>query len=102
MEQRYQSHLTENQWIFGNEYSELLDRRHLTRDETQDLIFRRTVDGYIEIIELKRPLPGDLFIEDDSHDSLYPRAEVTEALGQVIKYIEKIEANRHMIWAKTS
>jgi hypothetical protein len=101
LEREFQKHLTANQWIFGSEYSELLDKRHLTRDENQDLIFRRTVDGYVEIIELKRPLPGvDLFIEDASHQSLYPRSDVTEAVGQVLHYIEEIEANRHAIMVK--
>jgi hypothetical protein len=101
LEREFQKHLTANQWIFGSEYSELLDNRHLTRDENQDLIFRRTVDGYVEIIEFKRPHPGvDLFVEDASHQSLYPRSEVTEAVGQVIHYIEEIEANRHMIMVK--
>ncbi len=44
--------------MFGSEYSELLDRRRITRDEQADFLLRRTTDGYIELIEIKTPLRG--------------------------------------------
>jgi len=54
-EQKYQELLAQNPWIFGSEYSELLDRRNWTRDDKLDFMLRRTSDNYLEIIEIKTP-----------------------------------------------
>jgi len=67
-------------------------------DELQDFMLRRTTDGYLELIEIKTPLAGKpLFLEDDSHASLYPRSELSVVLGQVTHYLEKLDAARHVI-----
>lgn len=99
-EQEFQRHLEKYPWIFGSEYSELLDRRNWTRDEKQDFVVRRTTDGYIEIIEIKTPLNGaKLFLQDKSHDSFYASSELSKVIGQVENYIGKLDANRHQIRA---
>jgi hypothetical protein len=96
----FQKHLEKYPWIFGSEYSERLDRRRWTRDETEDFVVRRTTDDYIELIEIKTPLDGQpLFNKDSSHDSFYPGAELAKVLGQVQKYIEKLDAARDSIRA---
>jgi hypothetical protein len=97
-EQKFQELLAKNPWMFGSEYSELLDKRHWTRDEHQDFILRKTADGYVEAVEIKRPLGGQpLFILDQSRSIYYQRSEVTEALGQVMDYIEWFDAERSSI-----
>lgn len=99
-EAQFQELLTENPWMFGSEYSELLDRRHWTRDEQQDFVVRRTTDGYIELIEIKTPLEGaPLFNRDPSHRSHYAGAELSKVVGQVQNYIEKLDADRNAILA---
>ena len=96
----FQKHLQKFPWMFGSEYSELLDRRRWTRDENQDFVVRRTADGYIELIEIKTPLGNTpLFNHDKSHDSYYPAAELSKVLGQVQKYIGKLDASRDSILA---
>ena len=52
-EQAFQDLLSQNAWMFGSEYSELLDRRTWTRDDNVDFMLRRTSDNYLEIIEIK-------------------------------------------------
>jgi hypothetical protein len=97
-ESEFQKLLSANPWIFGSEYSARVDQRRFTRDEQQDFMLRRTVDGYLEIIEIKTPLQGKpLFNYDNSHDSFYPRSELSEALGQVMKYLEKLDAEVNTI-----
>ncbi|MBA4192160.1 MAG: DUF4263 domain-containing protein [Planctomycetaceae bacterium] len=99
-EHQFQQILTKNPWMFGSEYSELLDRRKWTRDEQQDFVVRRTTDGYIELIEIKTPLDGAaLFQFDRSHDSYYAGAELSKVVGQVEKYLELLDADRHRIQA---
>lgn len=99
-EHQLQQLLAKNPWMFGSEYSELLDRRKWTRDEQQDFVVRRTTDGYIELIEIKTPLDGvPLFQLDRSHDSYYAGAELSKVVGQVEKYLELLDADRHRIQA---
>src|SRR5260370_4380683 len=94
----FQSHLSEHPWMFGSEYSELVDRRKWTRDEQQDFMVRRTADGYLEMIEIKTPLAGkSLFNYDSSHKTYYPGKELAEVIGQVTNYLEKLDGNRNAI-----
>lgn len=98
-ESKFQQHLSDNLWMFGSEYSELLTRRTWTRDDNLDYMLRRTVDGYLEIIEIKTAFSDRLFIHDPSHNSYYPSAKLSPVLGQVIRYIEQVERKRDSILA---
>lgn len=99
-EQEFQSHLSENPWMFGSEYSQLLPRRKWTRDDNLDYMLRRTVDGYLEIVEIKTAFTEKLFIHDRSHDSFYPSSRLSTVLGQVMRYVEEVERARDGILAK--
>ncbi len=50
----FQRLLQENWWMFGSRYVGRIDRRDYTTDETFDIPLLGA-DGYVEIIELKRP-----------------------------------------------
>lgn len=99
-ETQLQHLLQDNPWLFGSEYSELLDRRSWTRDDRLDFMLRRTVDGYLEIVEIKTPFTDSLFRYDRSHDSYFPSAELSKVIGQVMRYIEEIERDRNSIIAR--
>jgi len=99
-EPNIQKHLEQNPWMFGSEYSELLDRRTWTRDDTVDYMLRRTIDNFLEIIEIKTPFPESLLLYDTSHDSYYPSAKLSPVIGQVMRYIEEIERARDSILSK--
>ena len=68
-ESKLQRLLTDNAWLFGSEYSELLSRRNWTRDHNLDFMLRRTADDYWEFIESKTPFTRPLFRYDPSHAS---------------------------------
>lgn len=99
-ESSFQAHLQEHPWMFGSEYSELLPRRTWTRDDRLDYMLRKTVDDYLEIVEIKTAFSDSLFIHDSSHDSYYPSSKLSPVLGQVTRYIEEVERNRDQILAK--
>jgi len=101
-EHEFQTLLSENPWMFGSEYSEHLSQnRHMTRDTQQDFVLRRTTDGYIELIEIKTPLGGSSLLRfDRSRRNHFAGPELSAAIGQVEKYIEELEADRHAIMAR--
>lgn len=95
-----QKHLEKNPWLFGSEYSVLLDRRKWTRDENLDFMLRRTTDEYLEVIEIKTPFSEPIMLLDKSHKSFYPSNKLSIAMGQIRKYISEIERSRSDIIAK--
>lgn len=78
------------QWIFGVEYkSHKTDVRKIALFSTADIIME-SMDGFIDLIELKRP--SHLILnEDKSHNSYYPSVELSKALGQCGHYLKKMD-----------
>lgn len=99
-ESEFQSHLGQHPWLFGSEYSELLPRRTWTRDDRLDYMLRRTVDNYLEIVEIKTAFNEPLFVHDVGRGAYYPSAKLSPVIGQVMRYIEEVERNRDSILAK--
>lgn len=97
-EHDYQEYLEENHWLFGNEYSELLDKRTFVVGQQLDFPLRRTVDGYLEVIEIKTTLNGKSgFQRDGSHDNYYPGSNIYKPTSQVLKYLSALEAEKYPI-----
>jgi len=97
-EKEFQKLLKENPRILGSEYGELLDRRIWVRDSQQDFMLKRTVDGFLETLEIKRAMNDrPLFNKDDSHKTLYPGSALSKAIGQVVHYLEELDGQRHLI-----
>ena len=99
-EKTFQKHLENSPWMFGSEYSELLPRKTWTRDDRLDYMLRKTVDDYLEIVEIKTAFQEQLFLHDTSHDSYYPSAKLSPVIGQVTRYIEEVERKRDFILAE--
>lgn len=94
-ESKYQSFLQEHDWMFGSEYGELLPNRILARGIEVDFPLRRTVDGYLEVVEIKTPLNGLPLFIGDKH--LYARTELTQAISQARDYLALLDENKYMI-----
>jgi hypothetical protein len=97
-ESEFQKHLERNYWMLGSDYSRLLDIRQFFANSQLDFALLRAADNYLEIIEIKTPLNGKaLLIKDDSHEGYYFSSELSQAIGQALKYIERIDSNRYAI-----
>ena len=96
-EPAFQKLLSKNPWMFGSEYSEKLTVRGLTVASQLDFVLRRTSDGFIEIIEIKTAIETELFRFDSSRHSHFAGRDLSEAVGQVQKYIEELDAGRYMV-----
>ena len=98
-ESAIQKILESKPWLFGSEYSELLERRKWTRDNQLDFMLRRTVDNYLEIVEIKTPFSDPLMVYDKSHDSYYPSSKLSAVIGQTVRYIAEVERQHDYILA---
>ena len=96
-EHDYQKFLDDNIWLFGSEYSRR-ERRKLVVGQQLDFPLRRTVDGYLDAIEIKTPLNGQSgFNWDRSHDNYYPSAEIHKHVAQLRNYLNSLERERFTI-----
>ena len=102
-EEELQQLLEKNWWMFGNEYGGLLGKRELALGTQQDFLVKRTADGFLEIIEIKRPLNcKDLIYKtnQDSRNRTHYRQELSDAIAQVIDYIDEIDNDKYKIYFK--
>ncbi len=84
-----------NPWIFGIEYLRFLDSSKIGIHADSDFIVE-SLDGYANLIELKKSV-FKLFKYDSSHDSYYGSTELSQVLGQAIKYLKVMEESRHLL-----
>lgn len=99
-EQEFQELLAEHPWMFGSEYSELLQDRNFVRGSQQDFVLRRTADKFIEIVEIKTPIPDrQLFRLHEARRVYYAGPDLSFVVGQVQRYIEELDADRLRIQA---
>ncbi|MCY4019601.1 MAG: DUF4263 domain-containing protein [Chloroflexi bacterium] len=94
-EHTYQKFLEANSWIFGSEYSELIPNRNFIKNRQVDFPLRRTVDGYLEVIEIKRPT-DDLFTYKDGA-IVGESSVVSKARYQVSEYLSDIDVKKNDI-----
>lgn len=87
-----QGWIKKNTWVFGVEYLRFLDSSKIGIHSDSDFIVE-SLDGYADLIELKK-CDFKLFNYDSSHDSYYPTADLSQVLGQTIKYLKIMEDAR--------
>ena len=90
-EKIFQNWIEKNiKWIFGVEYINRYDFRKIAFLSEGDLLME-SMDGYLDLIELKRPR-SDIFTKiDESHKSYYASTDLSKVLGQCLLYLQKID-----------
>ena len=96
-EKIFQNWFESNLWIFGVEYLKQHDFRKISMFSEGDLLMESN-DGYLDLIELKRPnLNYDIFKYDGSHKSYYPSPDLSKVLGQCLYYLQKLDESKLII-----
>lgn len=88
-EKIFQNWIESNLWIFGVDYIRKYDARKIAFSSEADLLME-SVDGYLDLIELKRPKKSILKY-DDSHSCYYPHQDLSQVIGQSMYYLQKLE-----------
>ncbi len=86
----------ENDWVFGIEYIRRLDATKIGLHSDTDMLVE-SLDGFVDLIELKKSSVNPLFIEDTSHRCYYPSASLSQVIGQTIHYLGVMEDQRHLL-----
>ncbi|PJE76605.1 hypothetical protein COV05_03410 [Candidatus Uhrbacteria bacterium CG10_big_fil_rev_8_21_14_0_10_48_16] len=83
-EEVWQRFFSQNSWILGSDFVEILDERHIDVDNITDYLLK-SYDGFVDIVELK--LPNAPFWTSE----FIPRSELTSATMQCNRYILQTE-----------
>ena len=83
-EEVWQKFFSQNAWILGSDFVEILDERRLDVENITDYLLK-SFDGFVDIIELK--LPSAPFWTTEN----IPKSELTAATMQCIRYILQTE-----------
>lgn len=83
-EEVWQKFFSENSWILGADFVEVLDERRVDVDNITDYLLR-SFDGFVDIVELK--LPSAPFWTAE----FIPKSELTSATMQCNRYILQTE-----------
>ncbi|HWB26564.1 MAG TPA: Shedu anti-phage system protein SduA domain-containing protein [Chitinophagaceae bacterium] len=87
-EKIFQNWVETNLWVFGIDYIRKHDERKIALFSEGDLLME-TVDGFLDLIELKRP-KHELLKFDNSHKCYYPHSDLSIVIGQSLFYLQKL------------
>ncbi len=94
-EKYYQKWFKDNTWVFGTEYIKFIETRKIGIHSEADFIVE-SFDGFIDLIELKKP-DFKLLTYDKDHKCYYPSRDLSNAIGQSIRYIKAMEDHRNIL-----
>ena len=85
-----------NSWLFGVQYSTPIEKEHVGFGQIPDYLFP-TLDGFIDILEIKKPTLDVLRADEGHPGSFVWSRETTSAVGQVVNYIDQLEQHRREV-----
>jgi len=87
----WQKWFQKNDWVLGSEYVRILSERYIDKENISDFLME-AYDGFLDIIEIKRP-GGSLnfWAKLTDHGNYYPSSDLTKAITQSSQYILEVE-----------
>ena len=90
-EPHWQKWFQKNDWVLGSEFVRILDERYIDTRHISDFLME-AYDGFVDIIEIKRPGGGlNFWAKSTDHENYYPSSELTKAITQASQYILEVE-----------
>ncbi len=91
----WQNWFTQNKWVLGSEYLNILPERDIDTNDIADYLMR-SIDGFLDVVEIKRP-GLQFWAGPDSHGNYYPSAQLTAAISQCLNYLYRIELQSNSV-----
>lgn len=86
----WQKWFTENPWVLGTEFSDILTERELDPKNITDFLMR-AYDGFVDLIEIKRSNGLEFWMKDKDHGNRVPSTDLIRAITQSANYVYKLE-----------
>ncbi len=96
-EPKWQKWFVENDWVLGSEFVRIIDERHIDVSDISDFLMQ-AYDGFLDIIEIKRPEGGLNFWSSKlDHGNYVPTQDLIKAITQASKYIYEVEREANSV-----
>lgn len=86
----WQNWFSQNKWVLGSDFAEIIDNRHIDTKNVADYIMK-AFDGFIDLVEIKKPNGLPFWATSKDHDNYVPSADLIKAITQCLNYIYAIE-----------
>jgi len=97
IEKKWQDWFKQNDWVLGSEFVRILDEREIDSSNITDYLMQ-AYDGFLDIIEIKRPEATLLFWSNtQDHGNYVPSSDLTKAITQATKYIYEVEREANSV-----
>lgn len=97
VEQKWQEWFKKNDWVLGSEFVRILDEREIDTANIADYLME-AYDGFLDIIEIKRPDSRLKFWSDmQDHGNYVPAQDLIKAITQATKYIYEVEREANSV-----
>ena len=89
-EKYWQDWFSNNKWLLGSDFAQIIDERRIDTENIADYIMR-TFDGFIDLVEIKKPNGLPFWAAAKDHNNYMPSSDLVKAITQCLNYIYAIE-----------
>lgn len=86
----WQKWFSDNKWVLGSDFAQIIDERKIDTENIADYIMR-AFDGFIDLVEIKKPNGLPFWSSTKDHNNYVPSSDLTKAITQCLNYIYEIE-----------
>ena len=95
-EKYWQDWFSENKWILGSDFAQIIDERHIDTENIADYIMR-AFDGFVDLVEIKKPNGFSFWSATKDHNNYVPSSDLVRAITQCLNYIYAIEQEANSV-----
>lgn len=97
LEGAWQKWFEANNWVLGSQFVRILEERHIDTENISDFLME-AYDGFLDVIEIKRPGGGLQFWASAlDHGNYVPSSDLTKAITQASRYIYEVEREANSV-----
>lgn len=90
-EVEWQRWFKKNNWVLGSDFVKIIGERSIDTKNIADFLMQ-AYDGFLDIIEIKRPdIKIPFWSDTKDHDNYYPSRELIQAITQANNYLYEVE-----------
>lgn len=95
-ESYWQNWFSENKWVLGSDFAQIIDERNIDTENIADYIMR-AFDGFVDLVEIKKPNGLQFWSATKDHNNYVPSTDLVKAITQCLNYIYAIEREANSV-----
>lgn len=95
-EKHWQDWFSENKWLLGSDFAQIIDERQIDTENIADYIMK-AFDGFVDLVEIKKPNGLPFWAAAKDHDNYVPSSDLVKAITQCLNYLHAIEQEANSV-----